>query len=152
MVHAEDPEMSEESEYGREVDWTSFSKRLEGFVPDSVMKKAAGAIKGVMQTEEGVRTVLSEISREVIEHARDQIDKGKGELVGRVAKEFREFLEKTDIAGEMKSVLTDMQLEVTTQIRFVEREDGQLEAKTSNTKAKRKKTTRPKPRAKSTQS
>ena len=139
MVHAEDPEMSEESEYGREVDWTSFSKRLEGFVPDSVMKKAAGAIKGVMQTEEGVRTVLAEISREVIEHARDQIDKGKGELVGRVAKEFREFLEKTDFAGEMKNVLTEMQLEVTTQIRFVERDDGRVEAKTSNTKATRKK-------------
>ena len=139
MVHAEDPEMSEESEYGREVDWTSFSKRLEGFVPDSVMKKAAGALKGVMQTEEGVRTILAEISREVIEHARDQIDKGKGELVGRVAKEFREFLEKTDFAGELKNVLTEMQLEVTTQIRFVEREDGRVEAKTSNTKATRKK-------------
>ena len=109
MVHTDDPEFQAEDEYGREADWSNFSKKLEGFVPDSVMRKAAGALKGVMQTEEGVRSVLGEVSREVIDHAREQIDKGKGELVTRVAKEFRDFLEKTDVSSEVKKILTESQ-------------------------------------------
>jgi len=136
MVHADDPDFPGDDDYGREADWTSFSRKLEGLVPDSVMRKAAGAFKGVLQTEEGVRSVLGEVSREVIDHAREQIDKGKGELVTRVAKEFRDFLEKTDVSGEVKKILTEIQLEVKTEVRFVEREDGELEAQTTGVRTK----------------
>ena len=143
----DDHDKSNESpadEWAREADWSGFSKKLEGFVPDGVVRKAVGAFRGVVQTEEGVRTILGEVSREVVDYAREQIDKGKGELVTRVAKEFRDFLEKTDVSSEVKKILTEIQLEVKTEVRFVERPDGELEAQTTGVKTRstKKKTTR----------
>ena len=143
----DDHDKSNESpadEWAREADWSGFSKKLEGFVPDGVVRKAVGAFRGVVQTEEGVRTILGEVSREVVDYAREQIDKGKGEVVALMARELREFLEETDVSGEVRKILTGIQLEVTTQIRFVEQDDGSVQMQTGKTKAKRKPRTTPK--------
>ena len=142
-------------EWSRDADWAGFSKKLEGFVPDGVVRKAVGAFRGVVQTEEGVRTILGEVSREVVDYAREQIDKGKGEVVAIMARELREFLEETDVSGEIRKILTGIQLEVTTQVRFVEHEDGSVHIETGKTAAKRKpkgssstrKKTKPAPKA-----
>ena len=140
----------------RDSDWSNLSKKLEGFVPDMMRKTAVGAIKGVLQTEEGVRAILGEVSKEVVSYAREQIDKGKSDLVQIVAREFREFLEHTDLAGEMQKVLTQVQLEVKTEIRFVPADDGGVEAKVAKPTVKKsgasrtrktKTTSRPKKKA-----
>ena len=145
----DDHDKSNESpadEWAREADWSGFSKKLEGFVPDGVVRKAVGAFRGVVQTEEGVRTILGEVSREVVDYAREQIDKGKGEVVALMARELREFLEETDVSGEVRKILTGIQLEVTTQIRFVEQMMAPFRCR-QETKAKRKPRTTPKKKA-----
>ena len=138
MVQSDESDFELPHDEDRDGEWGAFSKRLEGFVPETVMRKAAGAIKGVIQTEEVVRSVLGEVSKELVVHAREQIEKGKGDLVNLVSREFRDFLEKTDFSGEVRKILTELELEVTTQIRFVEKKDGGVEARASGTRSKRK--------------
>jgi hypothetical protein len=47
-----------------------------------------------------------------------QIDETKNGLFRVVANEIRDFLEHTNIAGEMKKMLTTVQFEINTTVRF----------------------------------
>jgi len=61
-----------------------------------------------------------ELPREVLNYMMKQVDETKSAAVGIIAREFRLFLEKADLAEEITRVLTRISLEVTTTVKFRE--------------------------------
>ena len=88
-------------------------------------KTASGALSTVMMTEEVVRTVLGAASRELLQYAREQVDKGKADIVALVTRELQEHLREMDLAEEVERILQRMDVEVSATVRFVSRENGE---------------------------
>jgi hypothetical protein len=106
-------------------DGGGFSRRfVEGILPDMMRKTASGALSTVMMTEEVVRTVLGAASRELLQYAREQVDKGKADIVALVTRELQEHLRDMDISEEMERILQRMDVEVSATVRFVPRGGG----------------------------
>jgi hypothetical protein len=58
------------------------------------------------------------LPKEIAHYLLQQIDETKNGLFRVVAKEIRDFLEQTNFAGEVQKLLTTVQFEVNTTIRF----------------------------------
>ena len=80
------------------------------------LRSADSALRGV--TQDG------KLPKEVIGYVFASIDETKNALVRGVAKEVRDFLEATDIAGEFYRALTALSFEVKTEIRFIPNDAG----------------------------
>ena len=80
------------------------------------LRSADSAIRGV--TRDG------KLPKEVIGYVFASVDETKNALVRGVAKEVRDFLEATDIAGEFYRALTALSFEVKTEIRFIPNDAG----------------------------
>ena len=80
------------------------------------LRSADSALRGV--TQDG------KLPKEVIGYVFASIDETKNALVRGVAKEVRDFLEATDMAGEFYRALTSLSFEVKTEIRFIPNDAG----------------------------
>ncbi len=80
------------------------------------LKSADSALRGV--TQDG------KLPKELIGYVFASVDETKNALVRGVAKEVRDFLEATDIAGEFYRALTSLSFEVKTEIRFIPNDAG----------------------------
>jgi hypothetical protein len=80
------------------------------------LRSADSALRGV--TQDG------KLPKEVIGYVFASVDETKNALVRGVAKEVRDFLEATDIAGEFYRALTSLSFEVKTEIRFIPNDAG----------------------------
>jgi hypothetical protein len=80
------------------------------------LRSADSALRGV--TQDG------RLPKELIGYVFASVDETKNALVRGVAKEVRDFLEATDIAGEFYRALTSLSFEVKTEIRFIPNDAG----------------------------
>jgi hypothetical protein len=80
------------------------------------LRSADSALRGV--TQDG------RLPKELLGYVFASIDETKNALVRGVAKEVRDFLEATDIAGEFYRALTALSFEIKTEIRFIPNEAG----------------------------
>lgn len=80
------------------------------------LRSADSALRGV--TQDG------KLPKELIGYVFASVDETKNALVRGVAKEVRDFLEATDIAGEFYRALTSLSFEVKTEIRFIPNDAG----------------------------
>jgi hypothetical protein len=80
------------------------------------LRSAYSALRGV--TQDG------KLPKELIGYVFASVDETKNALVRTVAKEVRDFLEATDIAGEFYRALTSLSFEVKTEIRFIPNDAG----------------------------
>ncbi len=118
------PEEEAEGESERAKRWS------EGVLVEAVRKAVEKGIEaGVGTLRSGgsvVRGVTQDgkLPKEVIGYVFTQVDETKNALVRGVAKEVRDFLEATDIAGEFYRALTSLSFEVKTEIRFIPNEAG----------------------------
>ncbi|MGB5694279.1 MAG: hypothetical protein WBM46_01375 [Polyangiales bacterium] len=80
------------------------------------LRSADSALRGV--TQDG------KLPKELIGYVFATVDETKNALVRVVAKEVRDFLEATDIAGEFYRALTSLSFEVKTEIRFIPNDAG----------------------------
>ncbi len=71
------------------------------------------------------------VPKDVAHYLYNQINETKNGLFRVVAKEIRDFLEHTNFAGEVQKMLTTVQFEVNTTIRFTPN-DGPKKKKKSN--------------------
>ena len=58
------------------------------------------------------------LPKEIVGYILQQVDETKNGLFRVVANEIRDFLEHTNISGEMKKMLTTVQFEINTTVRF----------------------------------
>ncbi|RJO70329.1 MAG: hypothetical protein C4523_05605 [Myxococcales bacterium] len=81
--------------------------------------------------EEGGRTIVSPLTlpKEIISYLVNQIERGKTEVVALFGREFKRFLEATDISEEVVKAMSQMRLEIKAEITFTKadekNEDGE---------------------------
>jgi len=66
----------------------------------------------------------AKLPREIAGAVLGQIDETKNDVLRLVAREVRDFLEATDLAGEIKNALTSLSFEVRTEVRFIPNDAG----------------------------
>lgn len=95
-------------------------RRLEGVIPDIVRRAVELGVEKTLEAPDNVKQLVGDLKlpKEIAHYLLTQIDETKNGLFRVVAKEIRDFLEHTNFAGEMQKILTTVQFEVNTTIRF----------------------------------
>jgi hypothetical protein len=114
--------------------------RLESVIPEILKRAVELGVEKARESPDTVRQFVNDLKvpKEVAHVIFQQIDDTKNGLFRVVAKEIRDFLEHTNFAGEVQKLLTTVQFEVNTTIRFTPNDgreprkdggDGEGEAK-----------------------
>ena len=92
-------------------------RRLERVVPEIVRRVLEAGYLKLSESPESVRRAVGELKlpKEVLLAALAHLDETRTGL----AREVREFLERTSVADELTRALTSMSLEIRTSVRFV---------------------------------
>lgn len=95
-------------------------RRLEGVIPEIVRRAVELGVEKTLEAPDNVKQFVGDLKlpKEIAHYLLQQIDETKNGLFRVVAKEMRDFLEHTNFAGEMQKLLTTVQFEVNTTIRF----------------------------------
>src|SRR5687767_11991677 len=95
-------------------------RRLEGVIPEIVRRAVEIGVEKAQEAPDNLKQFASDLKlpKEIGHVILQQIDETKNGLFRVVAKEIRDFLEHTNFAGEMQKLLTTVQFEVNTTIRF----------------------------------
>jgi hypothetical protein len=101
-------------------------RRVERLLRDTIrrgLEKGLGTLRG---TDHAIRDLVSDVKlpKEVVSYLFSQVDDTKSAVVRGVAREFREFLEATDLAAEMQKALTSLSFEIKTEVRFIPNDAG----------------------------
>jgi hypothetical protein len=112
-------------------------RRLEGVIPEIVRRAVELGVEKTLEAPENVKQFVGDLKlpKEIAHYLLQQIDETKNGLFRVVAKEMRDFLEHTNFAGEMQKLLTTVQFEVNTTIRFTPN-DGRSKKKKGRDRAK----------------
>ena len=97
-----------------------FRKRLEGAIPELIKRAVELGYEKAHEAPDAVKQIVGDLKlpKEVVGYIFSQVDETKNGLFRIFAKEMRDFLEHTNITGEMQKILTTVQFEVNTTIRF----------------------------------
>jgi hypothetical protein len=95
-------------------------RRLEGVIPEIVRRAVELGVEKAQEAPDNLKQFVGDMKlpKEIAHVLFNQIDETKNGLFRVVAKEMRDFLEHTNIAGELQKMLTTVQFEVNTTIRF----------------------------------
>lgn len=95
-------------------------RRLEGVIPEIVRRAVELGVEKATEAPDDLKELVKglKLPKEVAHYLLTQIDDTKNGLFRVVAKEIRDFLEHTNFAGEVQKLLTTVQFEVNTTIRF----------------------------------
>jgi hypothetical protein len=120
------PESPNERGGGKE----SRRRRLEGVIPEIVRRAVELGVEKAQEAPDNLKQFVGDLKlpKEIAHYLLAQIDETKNGLVRVVAKEIRDFLEHTNFAGEVQKLLTTVQFEVNTTIRFTPN-DGRADTK-----------------------
>ncbi len=94
--------------------------RLESVMPEIIKRAIELGVEKARESPENFRQFVHDLKvpKDVAHAILQQIDETKNGLFRVVAKEIRDFLEHTNFAGEVQKLLTTVQFEVNTTIRF----------------------------------
>ena len=124
----EDPEPSRERvEEGEETLRHRVEESLERIVPEVVKRTLEAGIGTLSRPEKGrIRGLVNalKLPKDVARYFLAQVDDTKNALLRVFAREVREFLEHTDLAEDMRKVLTSISLEISTRVSFVPNESA----------------------------
>jgi hypothetical protein len=95
-------------------------RRLEGVIPEIVRRAVEIGVEKAQEAPDNLKQFVGDmkVPKDIGHYLLSQIDETKNGLFRVVAKEIRDFLEHTNFAGEMTKILTTVQFEVNTTIRF----------------------------------
>jgi hypothetical protein len=95
-------------------------RRLEGVIPDIVRRAVEIGVEKAQEAPDNLKQFVGDmkVPKDIAHYLFSQIDETKNGLFRVVAKEIRDFLEHTNFAGEVQKLLTTVQFEVNTTIRF----------------------------------
>ncbi|AKV02540.1 putative protease [Labilithrix luteola] len=95
-------------------------RRLEGVIPEIVRRAVELGVEKARESPDSLKQFVGDLRlpKDIAHYLLQQIDETKNGLFRVVAKEIRDFLEHTNFAGEMQKILTTVQFEVNTTIRF----------------------------------
>jgi hypothetical protein len=107
-------------------------RRLDSVIPELIKRAVELGVEKAAEAPDSLKEFVGSMKmpREAANFLLAQVDETKNGLFRVVAKEVREFLEHTNLAGEMQKMLTTVQFEVSTTIRFKPNDGGSGDAAT----------------------
>ena len=95
-------------------------RRLEGVIPELLRRAIEIGVDRAQDAPESLKHFVGEMKlpKEVVSYILQQVDETKNGLFRVVADEIRGFLETSNLSGEMKKMLTTVQFEINTTVRF----------------------------------
>lgn len=103
---------------------------VQGGIPEMVKKAILSGLGTIFLSEEGIRSYLSDLKlpKEAVQFLLSQVAKTKEEALRVITEEIRSFLDETQLDDVFRKVLTNISLEISTKVRFVD-ESGSLTPK-----------------------
>jgi hypothetical protein len=94
--------------------------RLESVIPELIKRAVEIGVEKAYEAPDNLKEFVGGIKlpREVASYVFSQVEETKNGLFRVVAKEIRDFLEHANVGAEMQKVLTTVQFEINTTIRF----------------------------------
>lgn len=113
--------------------------RRRSVIPELVRRAVEIGVEKAQGSSDNVKQFVGDMKlpKEIAQVVFSQIDETKNGLFRVVAKEIRDFLEQTNFSGEIQKLLTTVQFEVNTTIRFTPN-DGKDKKKKDGKKDKKK--------------
>ncbi|HZU81449.1 MAG TPA: hypothetical protein VE987_00960 [Polyangiaceae bacterium] len=101
-------------------------RRLESVIPELIKRAVEIGVEKAAEAPDNLKEFVGgmKLPREVAHYLLSQVEETKNGLFRVVAKEIRDFLEHTNVASEMQKMLTTVQFEINTTIRFKPNEGG----------------------------
>jgi hypothetical protein len=95
-------------------------RRLDSVIPELIKRAVELGVEKAAEAPDNLKEFVGgmKLPREAAHYLLSQIEETKNGLFRVVAKEIRDFLEHANIATEMQKILTTVQFEVNTTIRF----------------------------------
>jgi hypothetical protein len=95
-------------------------QRLEGVIPDLIKRAVQLGVEKATEAPDTVKHFVNDLKlpKEIAGYLLSQVEETKNGLFRVVAKEMRDFLEHANLSGEMQKLLTTVQFEISTTIRF----------------------------------
>src|ERR1017187_3459219 len=95
-------------------------RRLESVIPELIKRAVELGVEKAAEAPDNLKEFVGgmKLPREAVNYLLAQVEETKSGLFRVVAKEVREFLEHANLAGEMQKMLTTVQFEISTTIRF----------------------------------
>jgi hypothetical protein len=95
-------------------------RRLEGVIPELIKRAVELGVEKASEAPDTVKQFVHDlkIPKEIAGYILSQVEETKNGLFRVVAKEMRDFLDHANLSGEMQKLLTTVQFEVSTTIRF----------------------------------
>ncbi len=95
-------------------------RRLEGVIPELLKRAVEIGLDKASEAPESLKHLVSDLRlpKEVATYLLTQVEDTKNGALRVVAKETRDFLEHTNLAHELQKMLTTLQFEINTTIRF----------------------------------
>ena len=90
-------------------------------VSDGLRRAMTAGVRTVLTADERLKDALPD---ELATYVARQTEAVKGEIVRAIGRQTRAFLDQVDLQSEMRRLLADMTIEVTTTVRMVPREEG----------------------------
>ena len=89
-------------------------------IPEIVRRAVELGVEKAQEAPDNLKSFVGDLKlpKDIAHYLLQQIDETKNGLFRVVAKEIRDFLEHTNFAGEVQKLLTTVQFEVNTTIRF----------------------------------
>jgi hypothetical protein len=94
--------------------------RLESVIPEILKRAVELGVEKARESPDNFKQFVHDLKvpKDVAHYLFQQVDETKSGLFRVVAKELRDFLEQTNFSGEIQKLLTTVQFEVNTTIRF----------------------------------
>jgi hypothetical protein len=95
-------------------------RRLDSVISELVKRAVEIGVEKAVEAPENIKELVGGIKlpREAVQYLLSQIEDTKNGISRVVASEVRDFLEHSNVASEMQKMLSTMQLEIRTTIRF----------------------------------
>jgi len=95
-------------------------RRLDSVIPELIKRAVELGVEKAAEAPDNLKEFVGgmKLPREAANYLLAQVEETKNGLFRVVAKEVHEFLEHTNLAGEMQKMLTTVQFEISTTIRF----------------------------------
>jgi hypothetical protein len=95
-------------------------RRLDSVIPELIKRAVEIGVEKASEAPDNLKEFVGgmKLPREMAHYLLSQVEETKNGLFRVVAKEIRDFLEHTNVSGEMQKMLTTVQFEINTTIRF----------------------------------
>jgi hypothetical protein len=95
-------------------------RRLDTVIPELIKRAVEIGVEKASEAPDNLKEFVGgmKLPREAANYLLSQVEETKNGLFRVVAKEIREFLESANLGAEMQKVLTTLQFEINTTIRF----------------------------------